>query len=191
MAKKKGKKRDEKKKAKKKDKKREKKAAKLAPAPAKRGGKKAAKTGKKAVKGSKSAVARRLPETLRLRALMPSLVVNDLTKSLSFYRDGLGFVVIEEMKDGGEVQGVRLKAGRTLMLLAQDDFALGRDRVKGQGVRLYCVTKQPVDAVAERARAQGITIATEPTDQPWGARDFGVVDPDGFKISIANWTDDK
>jgi uncharacterized glyoxalase superfamily protein PhnB len=28
-------------------------------------------------------------------------------------------------------------------------------------------------------------LAEEPTDQPWGARDFGVVDPDGFQISIS------
>ncbi|MEO8453473.1 MAG: VOC family protein [Gemmatimonadota bacterium] len=171
-----------------------KKAAKVPPRGEKaaKAAKKSAKAAKTSARASKAAKPRRSPETLRLRTVMPSLVVNDLAKSLDFYRDGLGFVVVEEMKsDKGELQAVRLKAGRSFLLLAQDDFGLGHDRVKGQGLRLYCATKQPIDAVAERAKAQGVTIAQEPTDQPWGARDFGITDPDGFKLSIANWGEDE
>jgi hypothetical protein len=33
---------------------------------------------------------RKKPETLRLRALMPSLTANDLQASVAFYRDVLG-----------------------------------------------------------------------------------------------------
>ncbi len=32
----------------------------------------------------------------------------------------------------------------------------------------------------------GATLAEEPKDEPWGGRDFAVVDPDGFKITIAS-----
>jgi glyoxalase/bleomycin resistance protein/dioxygenase superfamily protein len=39
---------------------------------------------------------RRQPETLRLRAVMPALTVNDIQASLAWYRDVLGFVVAEE-----------------------------------------------------------------------------------------------
>lgn len=59
-------------------------------------------------------------------------------------------------------------------------------RVKGEGMRLYMVTAQPVDRLAEEIKGRGISLAHEPVDQPWGARDFSVVDPDGFKTSIAN-----
>jgi len=49
--------------------------------------------------------------TLQARSLVPTLTVNDLNKSLKFYKDGLGFVVREEMKDEGKLMGVMLEAG--------------------------------------------------------------------------------
>jgi predicted enzyme related to lactoylglutathione lyase len=58
--------------------------------------------------------------------------------------------------------------------------------VKGQGFRVYCGTSQDVDAIAERVRAAGGTVLEEPKDQPWGGRDFALVDPDGFTITIAS-----
>ena len=45
---------------------------------------------------------------------------------------------------------------------------------------------QDIDELAAAIRARGGELAQEPTDQPWGARDFAVVDPDGFKISISS-----
>ena len=60
-----------------------------------------------------------------------SLTVNDLSKSLQFYTEGLGFEVEEEHEFEGEVRFVQLKAGAAQIGLGQDDFALGRDRVKG------------------------------------------------------------
>jgi len=127
---------------------------------------------------------RRQPETLRLRRVMPALTVNDLQASLAWYRDVLGFIVAEEYSRDGKVMGVRLKAGDVELLLGQDDFAKGRDRQKGAALRLYCVTTQDVDYLAAAVRERGGTLAQEPADQPWGTRDFAVVDPDGFILSI-------
>lgn len=127
---------------------------------------------------------RKQPETLRLRAVSPSLTVNDLQASVAWYRDVLGFTVAEEYQMDGKVMGVRLVAGSATFLLGQDDFAKGRDRQKGAGFRLYCETAQDIDQLAAAIKARGGKLTQEPTDQPWGARDFGVVDPDGFILSI-------
>lgn len=129
---------------------------------------------------------RRKPETFRVRAAMPSLTVNDVHRSLAWYRDVLGFVKDEEWKDGDKLMGVTMKAGTTIFMLGQDDFAKGRDRPKGEGFRLYCTTAQDIDQLAAGVEARGGTLATRPTTQPWGSRDFSVVDPDGFKLSIAS-----
>jgi uncharacterized glyoxalase superfamily protein PhnB len=129
---------------------------------------------------------RKQPETLRLRRLMPALTVNDLQASVAWYRDVLGFIVAEEYKWDGKVMGFRLQAGATEFLLGQDDFAKGRDRVKGAGLRLYCITAQDVDTLAAAIRERGGQLSQEPADQPWGARDFAIVDPDGFNISISS-----
>ncbi|HEY4590589.1 MAG TPA: VOC family protein [Thermoanaerobaculia bacterium] len=128
---------------------------------------------------------RRQPETLRLRSLMPALTVNDLAASVAWYRDVLGFIVAEEFRREDRVVGVRLTAGAVDFLLAQDDFAKGRDRKKGAGLRLYCITGQDIDQLAAAIKEKGGELAQEPQDQPWGARDLAVVDPDGFVISIS------
>jgi len=129
---------------------------------------------------------RKQPETLRLKSVMPALTVNDAAASLAWYRDVAGFFVVDEMKDaGGNLTGALLRAGDVGFRLAQDDFKKGRDRRKGVGLRLYCETRQDVDRLAAEIEARGGTLAQPPTDQPWGARDFAIVDPDGFAISIS------
>ena len=168
-------------------KKKSKPAKKAAKKPAKKAAKQAAKrpaAKKKSAARSSARPKRRQPENLRLRQTTPSITVNDLQKSLAFYRDILGFAVHEEYKWEGKVMGYNLKAGAMTILLNQDDFALGRDRVKGVGFRLYLVTVQDIDKLAAQVELNGGTLATPPKDQEWGMRDFSVVDPDGFKISI-------
>lgn len=129
-------------------------------------------------------VHRRDPETLRLRAISPSITVNDIEKSLGFYRDVLGFVVKDRWERDGKLAGAEFAAGAVTFLLGQDDWKKGRDRVKGQGISLYCQTAQNVDELARRVKAAGGNVVQEPKDQPWGMRDFAVLDLDGFKITL-------
>ncbi len=128
---------------------------------------------------------RHKPETLRLRKVMPSLTVDDLEASIAWYTDVLGCVLRERHEHEGRVVAARLEAGAASFALGQDDWAQGRDRNKGVGFRLYCLTGQDIDQVAADIRARGGTLASEPTDQPWGERDFAVEDPDGFRITIS------
>jgi catechol 2,3-dioxygenase-like lactoylglutathione lyase family enzyme len=129
---------------------------------------------------------RTLPETLRLKSFTPSITVNDLSRSLAFYTDGLGFIVSERWAHGDVLQGVMLKAGTCELGLAQDDWKLGKDRKKGQGLRIWCDTTQDVDVIAARLKAAGFPLTEEPEDRPaWGVRSFSVDDPDGFHLTIA------
>lgn len=128
---------------------------------------------------------RKQPETLRLRSIVPSITATDLQASLAWYRDVLGFIVAEEYKQDDRLMGVQIKAGQVHFLLTQDDFAKGRDRQKGAGLRFFCMTAQDVDQLAAAIRERGGKLTQEPKDQPWGARDFAVADPDGFNISIS------
>lgn len=128
-----------------------------------------------------------MPATsLQARGMMPSLTVNDIEKSIKFYRDGLGFAVKEEWKDDGKLMGVMLDAGGAVLGISQDDFAKGRDRVKGVGLRLHLETTQDVNALAEQAKSHGIRLADGPGQLPWGSTGFTVTDPDGFKLTIEN-----
>ena len=129
---------------------------------------------------------RRQPETLRLRSALPSLTVDDIAKSIAWYRDVLGFVVADRFRHEDKVVGAILRAGAVDFMLGQDDFAKGRDRAKGVGFRIYCETTQDVDQIAAAIKARGASLLAEPADQPWGARDLAVEDPDGYKISISS-----
>ena len=128
--------------------------------------------------------ARGWPESVRMRAVAPSMTVNDLAKSLAFYCDVLGFVVAEKWEEAGAVRGVRLKSGACEFFLTQDDGKKGFDREKGVGFRLLCMTVQDIDTLGESIKARGGTLVREPMDQLWGVRDLEVADPDGFKITI-------
>ena len=130
--------------------------------------------------------SRRVPETLRLTGFTPSLTVNDLSRSLAFYTDGMGFIVGERWSDGDVLRGVMLKAGTSEFGLSQDDWKQGRDRKKGAGFRIWCDTAQDIDAIAARLKAVGAVLTEEPEDHPaWGVRSFSVDDPDGFHLTIA------
>ena len=143
-----------------------------------------AKAGGKPVDRRKSATP-----TLRLRSVIAGFTVNDIARSVAWYRDVLGFIVGDEWRGkDGVLRGAEMKAGAVSLFLGQDDWKKGRDRAKGEGFRLYCDTTQDVDAIAARVKAAGGVLAHEPQTQPWGERDFGIVDPDGFKLTISTDT---
>ena len=194
------------KKARKEAKRAEKKAAKLAktaPKPAKKAPKKVQKKAvkkvqKKAAKAARKAAKavakpkgrvhqdRQQPESLRLRSAGPSFTVDNLDKSVAFYRDVLGFTQRDKWEEDGALKGVEVVAGSVAFWLGQDDWKKGRGRVKGEGFRISCVTAQDIDLLAARVRSTGTALAEEPKDQSWGGRDFAVRDPDGFLITISS-----
>ena len=122
---------------------------------------------------------------LSMSSASPSFTVGDIQKSLAWYKDVLGFRVEERWEKDGKLAGVMVQAGDVRFMLGQDDWMKGRDRRKGEGFRLYCETKQDVDALAKKIQAKGGTLDQEPHDEPWGTRDFSLTDPDGFKLTIA------
>jgi uncharacterized glyoxalase superfamily protein PhnB len=139
---------------------------------------------KKAKKPAARRPKRARPETLRLRECSASFTVSDLHKSLAWYRDILGFVEGERWEDGGVLHGIQLKAGKVDLMLSQDDFSKGRDRVKGVGFRLWCNTAQDIDNIAAEVKKRGGRLTYEPGDLPWGDRAFALEDPDGFQITV-------
>ena len=126
----------------------------------------------------------REPATLRLRSYMPGLTVSDLDRSIRFYTGPLGFIVGERWSEGGVVRGVSLKAGACGLGLSQDDWSKGRDRRKGEGVRIWCETGQDITALASRIKATGERLTEDVTELSWGGRSIAIDDPDGYHLTI-------
>lgn len=124
--------------------------------------------------------------TFHARTLSAALTVKDLEKSLTWYRDVVGFTVDQRREREGKLLAVSLKAGDVRILITQDDGAKGWDRVKGEGFSLQFTTDQDVDELAKRIKANGGTLDSEPVTAPWGPRVFRLRDPDGFKLVISS-----
>jgi len=50
-----------------------------------------------------------------------------------------------------------------------------------------------VDKVVSCLRAQGVGVLLEPTEEPWGERNAGILDPDGYPVYLTqslaeSWT---
>ena len=120
----------------------------------------------------------------QISAFVPSLTVDDLQKSIKFY-EALGFAINDRWEEKGNLLGVMMRAGSTEIGLNQDDWKKGRDRKKGEGVRLsISTTRRNVDELATRARNAGITLKSDPHDTEWKSRAFEVADPSGYLLTV-------
>ncbi len=124
---------------------------------------------------------------LTLRSAAASLTVNDIAKSMAWYCDVLGFAVKQRWEQDGVLHGGELTAGGATIFIGQDDWKKGRDRIKGEGVRLYLHLKtgREVDRLAADIKARGGALASEPRDE-WGVRSFNLEDPTGYKITVSS-----
>ena len=113
----------------------------------------------------------------------PGITANDAAASIKWYCDVLGFKVIERWEHEGQFRGAQIGSGGVVLNIGQDDWKQGRDRVKGQGTRFYVTTTQDIDKYAADIKARGGNLDQEPMDG-WGARSFGISDPDGFKFTF-------
>jgi len=127
------------------------------------------------------------PAVINATNLGCSLTCKDLDASIRFYRDAIGFAVVQLFEHQGKPVAAVLVAGDCRLILNQDDGQLGWDRIKGQGFYLQINVPSPadVDAAAERIKATGAALLDEPSDRPWGARMFQVRDLDGFKLGVS------
>lgn len=125
-----------------------------------------------------------------MHSLSPSLIVDDIERSVAYYRDVLGFDVPVVMPgpDGKPVHA-EVRHGAAHIMLESTQW-MPPDQVglrRGVGVNLFTYVDDGVDidAYYERVRAAGATVTMEIADQFWGDRLFAVADPDGYVLSFA------
>ena len=128
-------------------------------------------------------MATTLDTRLQAKSVFPGLTVDDLQKSVTFF-EGLGFGIEQRWEENGILLGVTLRAAEASINLSQDDWKKGRDRKKGEAMRIFVSTAQDIDQLAADVRKAGIALDTEPHDTEWGSRAFEVTEPSGFRLTI-------
>lgn len=111
-----------------------------------------------------------------------TIPVDDLAKSVAFYRDGLGMTPEEQDEDSAafDLDGVYL------ILLNRSEFGVFVESVghrpapKGQSESIlsyFCNSREEVDALLNKAKSAGATLS--PAEDEEGAYSGYFTDPDG------------
>ncbi|WP_431052293.1 VOC family protein [Roseateles sp. L2-2] len=119
----------------------------------------------------------------------------DAEESLAFYRDGLDFEIRKDAAFGGnrwitigpkgrpDTSIVLFPPNATPGLTDEEKRTIAEMMAKGTYAMLLLGAKD-LDETFQRLQSRDAEIVQEPTDQPYGVRDFGVRDPAGNMIRI-------
>lgn len=110
----------------------------------------------------------------------------DFPATFAFYRDGLGFAVLETWDRGPNDRGAKFQAASGVIVVtalpAGVGNTLGRPKLP-QGVSMG-VEVEAVEAIYRRALEQELSISQPLTRFPWGERGFTVTDPNGIEVYL-------
>ena len=158
------------------------KVAKKAPA-AKKKTKAAAKTSRGSTKKlTKFATAAKAVPAAGLDFNHAMIYARDVGRGIGFYRDLLGFKLIEDFRFEGQSVYARLRAPAGNGTIALHQASPGAP-VASEGVRLYFEI-EPLDEFCRKLQAKGFYITQMPRMMPWGWRHAYLNDPDGHEISL-------
>lgn len=121
---------------------------------------------------------------------VPFFNVTDITASLAFYVDGLGFTMTRQWTPEGRIRWCWLELGGAALML-QEYWRDGRpggapDGTLGQGVSV-CFLCADALAIYHEVKSRGI-----PASRPFvgnGLWDLALEDPDGYHIHFESPTD--
>ena len=135
---------------------------------------------------------------MKPRITVITLGVDDLERSLIFYRDGLGLPtkgIVGREFEHGAVVFFELQNGLKLALWARKDMAheakvpLGPRSATEFALGHNVASKADVDAVMEQARKAGAVITDPAHDAFWGGYTGSFQDPDGHLWEVV-WNPD-
>jgi lactoylglutathione lyase len=104
----------------------------------------------------------------------PSIYITDIDRALGFYRDGLGFSLLDV--DEPPRRAVVMQGSAVLHLDVQP--------AKAGSSRTHMLVDD-LDGVCDRLARAGVKLLQPPTIQEWGLRDIWVADPDGNIFELA------
>lgn len=115
-------------------------------------------------------------------AAVPALPVSDAQRAVEFYVQALGFT--ELTGEDGAGLGILRRDEVELHLWVAEGSAKGAEAYLA-GSASCRIEVSDVDAVHAHCQALGVVHPKGPLrEQPWGQRDFSVLDPDGNLVGL-------
>lgn len=110
------------------------------------------------------------------------IYLKDVARGIDFYRDWLGFKLIENFRHEGKSVYARLRAPGGDGTIALHQAGPGAS-VTSDGVRLYFEVPD-LDDFCQKLRKRGFYFTQLPQMMPWGWRHAYLNDPEGHEISL-------
>jgi lactoylglutathione lyase len=111
------------------------------------------------------------------------LYVEDLARSIAFYRDLVGLPFKLSEHGYAEFKGEGVKFG--LFERERLSDLIGEISAPAGPAHEVAFLVEDADAEFERLSAEGVRILRGPQDRPWGHRTLHFVDPDGYVVEFA------
>lgn len=112
--------------------------------------------------------------------LAAELLVPDVDTGVVFYRDTLGFTLVDSTAAAQSCFAtLELEGGHVLL-----SHVPGRDTSPENSIELRFMVRD-VDALDARCREKGVTYVRPLGDQDYGLRDFVIRDPYGVRVRFA------
>lgn len=119
--------------------------------------------------------------------LCPLIQVFDMRRSLAFYRDLLGFEIVQQAPQGDDCDWAWLRHGSAELMLNTMYEAPERPaspesaRTEAHGDTCLFIGAPDVDAVYEYLKTRGVDVE-RPVVRNYGMKQLSVSDPDGYGI---------
>ena len=110
------------------------------------------------------------------------IYAKDVQRVMDFYREWMGFKLIEDFRYEGKVVYARMRAPGGDGTIALHQAGPGAS-VASDGVRLYFEVRD-LDEFCRRLQRRGFQFVQLPTMMPWGWRHAYLNDPEGHEISL-------
>jgi catechol 2,3-dioxygenase-like lactoylglutathione lyase family enzyme len=109
----------------------------------------------------------------QLRRVMPELPCSDVPAAVRHYRDVLGFEINYQQHDLGVMDRDQMR----VLLIARTE--------KHTGIGSCCFYVADADALHAELKSKGANMQGDPVSQPWGLREFHILDIEGNRLSFA------
>ncbi len=118
-----------------------------------------------------------------LDAISPSFIVSDVTQTIAFYRDKLGFETRFLQPEKDPFFAIIGRDGAQIFIKAERDIAPVPNHTRHRHLRLDAFIHAPdPDALAAEFAAQGAAFSEPLKDTTDGLRGFEITDPDGYVL---------
>ncbi len=124
---------------------------------------------------------------MTITEMIPLLNVEDADRSIAFYRDALGFEVVQTFEAAGATVWAMLMSDDIKLMINRPDHADSKARRGAASygdVVLYCHVESARDRHADLA-ARGVAVGGV-TTEAYGMEEFLLRDPDGYEIAIGS-----